>query len=100
MWAIAGFSSQNECGRRALLWSVEARMKDSVIALVEALRLARLELHCYRDPRCAATPDWTIERLEALMDPVVGKAMQLAGPEAESPTIVPQQIEERSLVRN
>ena len=50
-------------------------MKDSVIALVEALRLARLELHCYRDPRCAATPDWTIERLEALlMDPVVGKS--------------------------
>ena len=76
-------------------------MKDSVIALVEALQLARLELHCYRDPRCAATPDWTIERLEALlMDPVVGKAMQLAVPEAESPSIVPQQIEERSLVRN
>ena len=72
-------------------------MKDSVIALVEALRLARLELHCYRDPGCAATPDWTIERLEALlMDPVVGKAMQLAVPEAESPSIVPQQIEERS----
>lgn len=72
-------------------------MKDSVIALVEALRLARLELHCYRDPRCAATPDWTIERLEALpMDPVVGNAMQLAVPEAESPSIVPQQIEERS----
>ena len=76
-------------------------MKDSVIALVEALRLARLELHCYRDPRCAATPDWTIERLEALlMAPVVGKAMQLAVPEAESPSIVPQQIEERSLVRS
>ena len=47
-------------------------MKDSVIALVEAVRLARLELHCFRDPRCAASAEWTIRRLEKLLlDPDV-----------------------------
>ena len=67
-------------------------MKDSVIALIEALRLARLELHCFRDPRCAASPEWTIQRLETLLlDPAVGKAMQIAAPDAESPSIVPEQ---------
>ena len=50
-------------------------MKDSVVALIEAVRLSRLELHCYRDHRCAATPEWTIERLEQLLlDPKVGEA--------------------------
>ena len=67
-------------------------MKDILIALVEAVRLARLELHCFRDPRCAATPEWTIKRLEVLLlDPVVGKAMQVVGPDAESPSLVPEQ---------
>ena len=42
-------------------------MKDSVIALIEAVRLARLELHCFRDPRCASSSEWTIKRLEALL---------------------------------
>ena len=65
-------------------------MKDSVIALIEAVRLARLELHCYRDHRCAATPEWTIERLEKLLlDPKVGKALHVVSPDAESPSIIP-----------
>jgi hypothetical protein len=76
-------------------------MKDSVVALIEALRLARLELHCFRDPRCAATPEWTIQRLETLLlDPVVGKAMQIAAPDAESPPIVPEQSQAQEFAEN
>ncbi len=74
-------------------------MKDSVITLIEAVRLARLELHCFRDPRCAAGPEWTIQRLEQLLlDPRVGEALHIIAPEAESPSIVPAQSEERELV--
>ena len=70
-------------------------MEDSLIALVEAVRLARLELHCYRDPRCAASADWTVERLERLLqDPKVSQAMHALVPNAESPSIVPAQSEE------
>jgi hypothetical protein len=69
-------------------------MKDSVIALVEAMRLIRLELHCYRDPGCSASPEWTIQRLEHLiMDPAVGSALSALVPEAESPSIVPSESE-------
>jgi len=65
-------------------------MKDSVIDLIEAVRLARLELHCFRDPRCAASAEWTIQRLEELLlDPRVGQAMSVLAPDAESPSIVP-----------
>ena len=75
-------------------------MKDSVIALIEAVRLARLELHCYRDNRCAATPEWTIERLEQLLlDPKVGSALHVINPDAESPSIVPEQSEEREFIK-
>lgn len=71
-------------------------MKDSVIALVEAVRLARLELHCFRDPRCAASAEWTIQRLEKLLlDPDVGKALGIAAPGAEAPSIVPEQTDAR-----
>jgi hypothetical protein len=74
-------------------------MKDSVIALIEAVRLARLELHCYRDPRCAESAEWTVERLEKLLlDPKVGEALHIVAPDAESPSIVPAQSEERELV--
>ena len=74
-------------------------MKDSVIALIEAVRLARLELHCYRGHRCAATPEWTIERLEnLLLDPKVREALYIVSPDAESPSLVPQQSEEREMV--
>lgn len=68
-------------------------MKDSVIALIEAVRLARLQLHCFRDPRCAASPEWTIQRLERLLlDPTVGAALHIIAPEAESPSIAPAQL--------
>ena len=74
-------------------------MKDSVIALIEAVRLARLELHCYRDHRCAATPEWTIERLgNLLLDPKVGEALHIVSPDAETPSLVPQHSEEREMV--
>ena len=73
-------------------------MKDSVIALIEAIRLARLELHCFRDPRCAASSEWTIKRLEhLLLDPKVGAALRIVAPDAESPSIVPAQSEGREL---
>jgi hypothetical protein len=73
-------------------------MKDSVIDLVEAVRLARLELHCFRDPRCAASAEWTVNRLEhLLLDPRVGEAMMVLAPSAESPSIVPEQDGARAL---
>ena len=45
-----------------VLW--RRRMKDSVVALIEAVRLSRLELHCYRDHRVQPPPngplsDWS-----------------------------------------
>ena len=71
-------------------------MKDHVIALVEAVRLARLELACYRDPQCAATPEWTVNRLaELLGGRSVTEAMAALHPDAESPSIVPDQDERR-----
>jgi hypothetical protein len=74
-------------------------MKDSLVALVEAVRLARLELHCYRDPRCAASADWTVQRLEQLLlDPKVSQAMLVIVPDAESPSIVPQMSDARALI--
>jgi hypothetical protein len=81
------------------LVSVEFGVKDSVIALVEAIRLARLELDCFRDPRCAATPEWTVSRLDQLLfHPSVGNALQTLAPEAETTSIVPAQSNERELV--
>ena len=70
-------------------------MKDSVIALVEVVRLARLELHCFQDPRCADSPEWTINRMEELLlDPKVGQALLVLAPDAESPPLVPEQSNE------
>ena len=67
-------------------------MKDSVIALVEAVRLARLELSCYRDPVCRATADWTVKRLGELLESQdVTEAMAVLAPDAESPSIVPHE---------
>jgi len=64
-------------------------MKDHLTALTEAVRLARLELNCYRDPRCAATPEWTLRRLESLLaDPKVNEAMAVLTSDG-SPSIVP-----------
>jgi hypothetical protein len=67
-------------------------MKDHVIALVEAVRLARLELSCYRNPECAASPDWTVDRLAELLEtPQVTRAMMALAPDAESPPLAPRQ---------
>lgn len=68
-------------------------MKDAVIALTEAVRLARLEIACYRDSECQSTPEWTISRLaELLGDKSVDDAMAVLAPEAESPSIIPDEI--------
>ena len=65
-------------------------MKDSIVALVEAVRLARLELACYRDEQCRATAEWTVDRLAQLLgDDAVSQAMAALAPDAESPSIVP-----------
>ena len=69
-------------------------MKDSVIALAEAVRLARLELACYRDTMCRGTAEWTVNRLEQLLGcRQVTEAMAVLAPDAESPSIVPSQPE-------
>jgi len=67
------------------------RMKDHLIALVEAVRLARLELECFRNPMCRATEAWTIKRLARLLESEeVSRAMQsLAPDEGYSPSIIP-----------
>jgi len=43
-------------------------MKDDLIAIVEAVRLARLELQCSRDPNCRASDSWTLRRLSQLLE--------------------------------
>jgi hypothetical protein len=69
-------------------------MKDAVIALTEAVRLARLELACYQDNECRGTPQWTVNRLTQLLgDKSVTEAMAVLAPDAESPSIIPQNPE-------
>jgi len=69
-------------------------MKDAVIAITEAVRLARLEIACYRDNDCRGTPEWTVNRLaELLGDKSVDDAMAVVRPLAESPSIIPQAAE-------
>jgi hypothetical protein len=64
-------------------------MKDQLIALTEAVRLARLELECYRDPHCRATPEWTVTRLQILLwDPKVEEALSAFSLDVPSPSIV------------
>jgi hypothetical protein len=66
------------------------RMKDQLVVLLEALRLARLELECYRDPQCRASADWTVQRLDELLnDRAVTAAMSTLSPETESPPLAP-----------
>jgi hypothetical protein len=64
-------------------------MKDDLIAIVEAVRLARLELQCSRDPNCRASDSWTLRRLSQLLESQeMDEAMQRLVPEEESPSIV------------
>lgn len=68
-------------------------MKDHLIALIEAVRLARIEIECYRDPRCTATAEWTLKRLGELLDTKdVSDAMATLVPgERDCPSVVPEQ---------
>ena len=69
-------------------------MKDALIALAEALRLARLELDCHKDPECRASPEWTIKRLDFLLnDPAITTALGSLFPEIESPPLTPAQAQ-------
>ena len=65
-------------------------MKDQVIALVEAVRLAQLEIACYQDLQCGGDAEGTVGRLARILGAVpVREAMALLAPDAESPSIVP-----------
>ena len=69
-------------------------MKNHVTALVEAVRLARLELACYRDPCCGASADRTVIRLSEVLDAkTVTDAMASLTADAEGPSIVPEEGE-------
>jgi hypothetical protein len=73
-------------------------MKDQLIALTEAVRLAQLELECYRDLRCPLTPEWTIKRLQTLLcDPKVKEALSVLAPDDRSPSIVPDWPERKTV---
>ena len=66
-------------------------MKDHVIALTEAVRLGRLEIACYRDKDCRGTAEFTINRLEELLnDRGVNEAMAVLSLNEASPSIVPE----------
>lgn len=67
-------------------------MKNHVITLIEAVRLARLELDCYRDPTCRASADWTIRRLSELLENKdVSEAMAALVQSEDSPSIAPEE---------
>ena len=67
---------------------------DALIALTEAIRLARLELACYQDSECRGTPEWTLKRLDELLrNKDIDAAMNAIDPNAESPSIVPHNAE-------
>ena len=66
-------------------------MKDYVTALTEAVSLARLEIACYRDKDCRGTAEFTIARLEELLNARnVNEAMTVFSPDEASPSIVPE----------
>ncbi|MDO9412582.1 MAG: hypothetical protein Q7T81_08425 [Pseudolabrys sp.] len=72
------------------------QMKNALLALTEAVRQARLEIACYRDDLCRGTPEGTVDRLSKILgDEEINAAMALIDPDAESPSIVPQQEERR-----
>ena len=68
-------------------------MKDHLIALVEAVRLARIEIECSRDPDCRATSEWTVNRLSELLESMeVSAAMAALVPheDHESRSVIPE----------
>lgn len=72
------------------------RMKDALLALTEAVRIARLEIECYHDEQCRSTSEWTVERLATLLcNKEIDAAMALVTGEQDSPSIVPVHSQER-----
>jgi hypothetical protein len=77
---------------------MEYVVKDAVVALTEAVRVARLELACYGDSDCRGTPEWTVNRLAQILgDKSVADAMAVLAPDAESPSIIPQGVSPQSV---
>jgi hypothetical protein len=67
------------------------KMKNALLELTEAVRLARLEIACYRDDMCRGSAEGTVERLATILgNEDVNAAMALIAPDAESPSIVPE----------
>lgn len=65
-------------------------MKSALLSLTEAVRLARLEIACYRDDMCRGTAEGTVERIAKLLgNDEINSAMELIDPSAESPSIIP-----------
>jgi hypothetical protein len=66
-------------------------MKDYVTALTEAVRLARLQIACYRDKDCRGTAEFTTKRLEEVLNHRdVNEAMAVFSPDEPSPSLVPE----------
>ena len=66
------------------------KMKHALLSLTEAVRLARLEIACYRDDMCRGTAEGTVERLARILgNDEINSAMELIDPSAESPSIIP-----------
>ena len=65
-------------------------MKDQLTTLMEALRLARIEVEHFRRKR--QDRDETLHKLEAILyDPKVRQAVEKLEPVVDSPSLVPSQ---------
>lgn len=75
------------------------QMKTALLALTDAVRRARLEIACYRDPDCRGTAEGTVDRLSTILgNEDMNAAMALIDPNAESPSIIPQHDDQRQTV--
>jgi hypothetical protein len=72
------------------------KMQNALLALSDAVRRARLEIACYRDPDCRGTAEGTVDRLSRILDNEdMNAAMALIDPDAESPSIIPKHDDQR-----
>jgi hypothetical protein len=72
------------------------KIKGALLELTEAVRLARLEIACYRDDMCRGTAEGTVERLAKILgNEDINAAIALIDPSAESPSIIPQDEREK-----
>jgi hypothetical protein len=68
-------------------------MKDQLITILEALRLAKAELSTHNSRRVKNAPR-TLKRLEhILLNEQVTRALGLVGPNVQAPSVVPTQSE-------